>query len=118
MTAQLDSTLLTLLDGMVELKLLCFADPAKLAAARAETGSLATTLAESGDRLTAPGNFGRDRDRHRIRSEALNAASTALALGALQPGGITWCGRHWCTAPHDDCPTRPGRTTPHAHVQR
>lgn len=57
-------------------------------------------IASGADRLTAPGNF---QDR-RERSEALTALAGGLALGAMQPSGITWCGLHWCTRPHPDCP--------------
>ncbi|WP_326646088.1 hypothetical protein OG884_15665 [Streptosporangium sp. NBC_01755] len=28
-----------------------------------------------------------------------------LAVLAYQPGGVTWAGSHWCTAPHEGCPT-------------
>lgn len=60
----------------------------------------------------AAGNFRSTADRQ-TRSEVLTAMATCLALGALQPGGVTWSGRHWCTAPHADCPhialTTPGR---------
>ncbi|MEC3993983.1 hypothetical protein VSR01_10680 [Actinacidiphila sp. DG2A-62] len=58
-------------------------------------------IAAGADRLTAPGNF---QDRHE-RSEALTALAGGLALGALTPGGVTFAGHHWCTAPHPDCPT-------------
>ena len=27
-----------------------------------------------------------------------------VALAAAAPGGVTFAGRHWCTAPHDGCP--------------
>lgn len=36
--------------------------------------------------------------------EILNAIARGLAIGALQPGGVTWLGLHWCTAPHGACP--------------
>lgn len=57
-------------------------------------------IASGADRLTAPGNF----DDRRERGEALSALAGGLAAGAMQPGGVTWCGLHWCTAPHPDCP--------------
>jgi hypothetical protein len=28
-------------------------------------------------------------------AQAFNAVAEALAIGALQPGGVTWCGLHW-----------------------
>jgi len=37
-------------------------------------------------------------------AEIFNAIAKGLALGALLPGGVTWLGRHWCTAPHGKCP--------------
>lgn len=33
---------------------------------------------------------------------AFNAVARGVALGAMQPGGITLHGRHWCTD-HDAC---------------
>lgn len=57
-------------------------------------------IATGADRLTAPGNFA---DR-RERSEALTALAGGLALGAMQIGGVTFAGHHWCTAPHPNCP--------------
>lgn len=65
--------------------------------------ALADAITEAGDRLTAPGNFQNQTDRH-ARGQLLAAMATCLALGAEQPGGITWAGAHWCTAPHPDCP--------------
>lgn len=58
-------------------------------------------IATGADRLTAPGNFA---DR-RERSEALTALAGGLALGAMQTGGVTFAGHHWCTTRHPDCPT-------------
>jgi len=37
-------------------------------------------------------------------AEVCNAIAKALGIGAHQPGGVTWLGRHWCTAPHGTCP--------------
>jgi hypothetical protein len=37
-------------------------------------------------------------------AEIFNAIAKGLAIGALQPGGVTWFGQHWCTAPHGTCP--------------
>ena len=37
-------------------------------------------------------------------AEIFNAIAKGLAIGALQPGGVTWLGQHWCTAPHGECP--------------
>lgn len=98
--------LLLVLDGLVPLHLIRLDRPGELARAHAEATAedgLADVIAEAGDRLTAPGNF-RDPEDRRIRSRLLSAMATCLAIGARQPGGITWAGHHWCTAPHDDCP--------------
>jgi hypothetical protein len=37
-------------------------------------------------------------------AEVFNAIAKGLGIGAYQPGGVTWLGRHWCTAPHGACP--------------
>lgn len=97
-------TALDALDGLVPLYLLRFqAQPLELARAHAEADATAGVLAEQGDRLTAPGNFV-GADERAKRGQALSAIARALALGALQDGGVTWAGRHWCTAVHPDCP--------------
>jgi hypothetical protein len=105
--------LLLILDGLVPLHLMRLDRPGELARTHAEATAqdgLADRIAEAGDRLTAPGNF-RDPEDRRIRGRLLGAMATCLALGAHQPGGITWAGRHWCTAPHTNCPkTRPAVT--------
>lgn len=98
--------LLDVLGGLVPLHLLRLQHhPGELARARSECGTLADTIAEHGDRLTNHGSF-RDRDHRAERSQLLNAMATALALGAIQDGGVTWAGRHWCTQPHPACPNR------------
>jgi hypothetical protein len=38
------------------------------------------------------------------RREMWDALATGLALGSLCPGGVTWLGAHFCTAPHRGCP--------------
>lgn len=98
--------LLLVLDGLVSLHLMRLGQPGELARAHAEATAqdgLADVIAEAGDRLTAPGNF-RDPEDRRTRGRLLTAMATCLAIGAMQPGGITWAGHHWCTAPHDECP--------------
>ena len=102
-------TLITVLGGLVPLHLMRLTRPGELSRAQSEAaadGGLADTIAEAGDRLTAPGNFRKPADRE-ARCQVLNAMATCLALGALQPGGVTWCGAHWCTAQHPDCPNKP-----------
>jgi hypothetical protein len=37
-------------------------------------------------------------------AEVFNAIAKGLGIGACQPGGVTWLGKHWCTAPHGTCP--------------
>src|SRR5215471_15823155 len=37
-------------------------------------------------------------------AEVCTAIAKGLGIGACQPGGVTWFGRHWCTAPHGTCP--------------
>jgi hypothetical protein len=37
-------------------------------------------------------------------AELLDALDGAYAVGSLVPGGITWLGLHFCTAPHRGCP--------------
>lgn len=109
MTATADhGPLLTILDGLVPLHLMRLARPGEYQRALAEAGDLADAIAEAGDRLTAPANFRAPSDR-RTRGELLNTMATCLALGARQPGGIVWAGRHWCIAAHEDCPNRPHR---------
>lgn len=97
-------SLLLILNGLVPLHLARFAThPGERTRAHVEAGDLADTIAAAGDRLTAPGNFQDKADRH-TRGELLTAIATCLALGAEQPGGISWGGAHWCTAPHPGCP--------------
>lgn len=98
--------LLLLLDGLVPLHLMRLDRPGELARAHAQAiaeDGLADLIAEAGDRLTAPGNFRDPEDRNK-RAQLLTAMATCLAIGARQPGGITWAGRHWCAARHADCP--------------
>lgn len=64
---------------------------------------LAWVLAMAGDRLIAPDEHPKSR---RVRGCVLSAAALTLALGARQPDGVTWGGRHWCTTPHPGCPNR------------
>lgn len=98
--------LLLILDGLVPLHLMRLADPGELARAHREAaadGGIADVIAHSGDRLTASGNFHGDGEHH-TRGRLLSALARGLALGAMQPGGVTWAGAHWCAAPHDACP--------------
>lgn len=100
--------LLLVLDGLVPLHLMRLSSPVELARAQQESalpGGPADVIAESGDRLTASGNF-RGEGEHRTRGKVLSAMAQGLALGAMQPGGVTWAGAHWCTAAHDACPNR------------
>jgi len=97
---------LEILTGLVPLHILrLMHHPGELTRAQCESGELADTIAEYGDRLTNPGSFS-DRGHRAERSRLLNAIATGLALGALKPGGITWAGLHWCTETHTACPNR------------
>ena len=40
-------------------------------------------------------------------ARAFNSLARGLAMAAYQPGGVTYLGAHWCTGPHDGCPTPP-----------
>jgi hypothetical protein len=97
------------LDGLIPLQLMRWhAQPLELARARGEAatpGGIADIITESGDRLTAPGNF-RDASERRVRGDTLAALAAGIALGALEPEGVHWGGRHWCVAAHADCPNR------------
>lgn len=96
------------LDGLVPLHLMRLSQPGELARAQREAsadGGAADVIAEAGDRLTASGNF-TGRDEHRTRGNALSAVARGLALGAMQDGGVTWAGMHWCITAHDACPNR------------
>lgn len=45
------------------------------------------------------------------QADVIEALARALAILAHAPGGVTALGKHWCTAPHADCPgsgTGPG----------
>jgi hypothetical protein len=63
--------------------------------------------------MTAPGLLGLTREqahagvkaRDFTRFEVWDALATGLALGSLCPGGVTWLGIHFCTAPQ---PPHPG----------
>lgn len=91
--------LVTVLTGLVPLHIARHAtlseDDQHALAERAADG-----IAAGADRLVAPGNF----EDHHERAAALNALAAGLAALAHHNGGVTWCGLHWCTAPHPDCP--------------
>lgn len=94
-------TFATVLSGLVPLYMMRLARPSEMARAIEAAADLADVLGGSGDRLTAPGNF-KSRSDHVLRGDALNAAAMTLALGAYQPGGVTWCGMHWDANPAQD----------------
>lgn len=99
-------TLRVVLQGLVPLRILALSQPGELDRARAQAGDLADVIACGGDRLVAPGNF-RGAEERKARRQVLNAVATCLAVGAHDPGGVTWAGLHWCTGPHEGCPARP-----------
>jgi hypothetical protein len=41
--------------------------------------------------------------------EVFNELVTGLACAALLPGGVSFAGLHWCTAPHPGCPVLAAR---------
>lgn len=100
-TDWIPDTFATVLGGLVPLFMMRLARPSEMARAIEAAADLADVLGGSGDRLTAPGNFKSPSD-HVLRGDALNAAAMTLALGAYQPGGVTWCGMHWDANPAQD----------------
>lgn len=50
--------------------------------------------------LSGPG----EKARSYRQGEILAALARGIALGREQPGGVTFAGRHWCSAPHEGCP--------------
>jgi hypothetical protein len=91
-----------LLDGLVPLAALEVArwSPVRQEAEAARAGDL---IASSADDLGAVGDH---REKRNSRQGAVLAAlARGIALGSLRPGGVTFAGRHWCTAPHEDCPS-------------
>jgi hypothetical protein len=38
---------------------------------------------------------------------AVSHLARLIAIAALSPGGITFCGQHWCATPHPGCPGQP-----------
>lgn len=97
-TITIPSMLLTAIEGLIPLH---FARLAALSEGdrKRMAEQYADQLATGADRLTAPGNF----EDRRERSQAITALAGAIAVGATQPGGVTWAGRHWCTNPHVNC---------------
>lgn len=100
-TDWIPDSLAAVLGGLVPLYIMRLARPSEMARAIESAADLADVLGPSGDRLTAPGNF-KSRSDHVLRGDVLNAAAMTLALGAYQPGGVTWCGMHWCATPAQD----------------
>lgn len=88
----------TVLDGLIAVQAARIAELSE-GDRRRLAEQYADALATGADRLTAPGNF---TDR-RERAAALTALAGAIAIGAGQPGGITWAEHHWCTRPHVNC---------------
>lgn len=44
--------------------------------------------------------------------EVFNFLARALAVGACQPGGVTFCGLHWCARRHPSCGNARGKPAP------
>jgi len=51
----------------------------------------------------------------RLCAATFNALAAGLALLATAPGGVTFAGEHWCTAPHAGCPRLPAPDRPSGH---
>lgn len=49
----------------------------------------------------------RTRGRRESAALAFEGLARGLAAIALVEGHVTYAGLHWCTAPHDNCPTAP-----------
>lgn len=117
-TAQRNSTLLTVLDGMVAFAAVEVSrwSPYRrgLEAERlADIISIASELFNGADAPTRremktvppPHLSGLDEKARSYRhGEILGALARGIALGIDLPGGVTFAGRHWCGAPHEGCP--------------
>lgn len=54
-------------------------------------------------------------DRRSRKNSVLASVARAMAIGAFNPGGITFLGVHACDEPHEDCPggnLKPGDAHP------
>lgn len=100
-----EHTALTLaqLQGMVGLHIADLAEPGRMRAARARAVELAHIITSRGAEVAAPGTI-RTLQEQRARREVLDAVALTIAMAAYLPGGVTWAGLHWCTAPHHGCP--------------
>ena len=90
-----------LLDGMVPLAAI---EVSRWSSARqeAEMARAGELIASSADDLGAVGDH---RDKRNSRQGAVLAAlARGIAAGSMRPGGVTFAGRHWCSAAHEDCP--------------
>lgn len=106
MTTASTEILLDVLGGLVPLHLMRLQrHPGEMSRAHSEAADLADAIAEHGDRLTNAGSF-RDPAHRAERARVLSAMATCIALGAMQDGGVTWAGAHWCVQAHPACPNR------------
>ncbi len=95
------AAIVLLLDGLVPLAAVEVArwSPVRREAEMARAGEL---IASSADDLGAVGDHAGKRNS---RQGAVPAAlARGIAAGSLRPGGVTFAGRHWCSAAHEDCP--------------
>ena len=94
-----------LLDGMVPLAVFEVSrwSSVRQEAEMARSGEL---IASSADDLGVVGDhLGR---RNSPQGAVLTALARGIAVGSLRPGGVTFAGRHWCSAAHEDCPNAHG----------
>lgn len=90
-----------LLDGMVPLAAIEVSrwSPVRQEAEMARAGDL---IASSADDLGVVGDHHGKRNSR--QGAILAALARGIAAGSLRPGGVTFAGRHWCSAAHEDCP--------------
>jgi hypothetical protein len=76
---------------------------------RHRAAGLAGIIAARGDLILYRGG------KHGESATAFNALAEGLAIGACQPGGVTFAGQHWCTD-HAACEAVliPGKRQEHA----
>lgn len=68
----------------------------------------AAIVGERGDVLQyAPHRERTVNQRYSLAIAFEGLAEGLAAIAVMHPGGVTFAGVHWCTGPHEDCPTPP-----------